>query len=129
MQEFTLSRLDDDGSKTCGTLTVGEVTFQTLERPWLNNKPYVSCIPAGDYVVHRDTTGRHQYYAVADVPNRTYIEIHVANVVEELQGCIALGLGFNEKYGTLVDSKKACDLFIELVGDTSFKLNIVDYTK
>ena len=39
----------------------------TLERPWLNNIAFKSCIPEGIYVIERDHTGRHQWWRVTDV--------------------------------------------------------------
>lgn len=123
-----LVRVTQGLKRTEGIMMVGEHAFYTLERPWLNNKPYISCIPAGQYKVERDHYGRHRYYKLLDVPNRSAIEIHPANYVKQLQGCIALGLGFEEKTGILLNSKKACDLFVDVVGDNSFTLDIINYT-
>ena len=123
MQTYTLTRVLYSGRQTEGYIIVGESQFYTLERPWLDNKPFVSCIPLGTYLVKRDTTGKHQYYRLQNVPNRSLIEIHAANMCEQLEGCIALGYGFSG--GCLVDSKKACDKFLELVGNEDFYLEII----
>lgn len=79
--------------------TLGRMRFPsglelyTLERPWLNNKPFVSCIPDGLYPLEWDTTGR-----IRNVPRlrntspRTQINIHAANWAHQLHGCIAVGM-------------------------------------
>ena len=123
--KLTLTRLTPkDTAQIIGSIVVGEQQFHTLERPDLNNTPNISCIPKGTYKVKRDKLGRHQYYAVQDVPNRTFIEIHEANRVDQLQGCIALGEGFNR--GNLVNSYAACQNFLKLVGEDDFELEIID---
>lgn len=123
--KLTLTRLTPkDETQIIGSIIVGEQQFHTLERPDLNNTPNISCIPKGTYKVKRDKLGKHQYYAIQDVPNRTFIEIHEANKVSQLQGCIALGYGYNK--GNLIDSHRACQDFLKLIGDNDFELEIVD---
>jgi hypothetical protein len=73
----------------------------TVERPWQNNEPYVSCIPIGRYDLKlgtfyrgtQDTADDYAAYQVLDVPGRTYIKIHIANVMDDVQGCIGVGKG------------------------------------
>jgi hypothetical protein len=67
-------------------------TITTLERPWLNNKPNVSCIPEGTYEVHRDRHGRHTWFKILDVKDRTFIEIHEGYKVSHSAGCTLLEL-------------------------------------
>lgn len=63
-----------------------------LERPWLDNKVNVSCIPEGTYEVHRDRHGRHTWFKVLDVEGRTAIEIHEGYKVSHSAGCLLLDL-------------------------------------
>lgn len=65
----------------------------TLEKPDRNNAPDVSCIPKGVYQVLWLYSAAHgcNLYHVMDVPGRSAIEIHGANVQEQLLGCIAPG--------------------------------------
>ncbi len=103
---------------------LGELNFPsglklfTIERPWLENKPFVSCIPAGVYQLEWDTTGRIKNVPrlVATQP-RTQINIHVANWARELHGCIAPGLdwGINEGVPSVTNSRHAMDLFLEQI--------------
>ncbi len=43
-------------------------------------------------VVQR-TSGYHKGWEVQDVPNRTYIMVHVGNYPHNFEGCIGVGLG------------------------------------
>lgn len=64
------------------------LSFDTLELPWRENRPNVSCIPEGIYRIERDHTGRHKWFRVKDVPGRTAIELHGASSVADLKGCV-----------------------------------------
>lgn len=64
----------------------------TLELPWKDNKPQISCIPPGQYkLIHRSSPKYGNHLHVLDVPGRSYILIHPANYVSQLRGCIAPG--------------------------------------
>ena len=84
-----------------GTLETPQRTYHTLELPWRNNRVSVSCIPEGVYplalrrsgVVERTTGGQYRHgWEVQGVLDRTYIMIHPANTIDDLEGCIAPGL-------------------------------------
>ena len=62
----------------------------TIERPWLNNRKQVSCIPEGRYVLERRYTKKFGWHCLLPgVPGRTGILIHsFNNALEESQGCI-----------------------------------------
>lgn len=113
MKHFTLIRsyLHD---KTIGTMIDDNIKVKTLELPWLNNEVNKSCIAEGFYVVRRDKTGRHQYYAIQNVVNRTAIEMHVATNVSQLLGCI----GFSEA---------DINILLDYIGDNSFTLTITHF--
>ena len=85
-------------------LTFGRSTIYTLELPWRGNLRQRSCIPVGTYqcgLVNSPKFGR--VYGVANVPGRSHVLIHSANLAgdvgkgykSQLQGCIspALKLG------------------------------------
>ena len=79
---------------TLGFLSIdGEFECFTLELPWLDNKPYVSCIPEGTYKVELEYSGRFgkELPELRDVPGRSEIKFHPANFPSELKGCIAPG--------------------------------------
>jgi hypothetical protein len=91
-----------------------EFKIKTLELPWLKNAVNISCISEGDYIVYRDKYGRHQYYAIQNVVNRTFIEMHIATNVKDLLGCI----GF---------SRDDIESLLKYVGDNSFTLTITHF--
>lgn len=78
---------------TFGKLTLANgFECATCEPPWLNNRPWVSCVSSGVYPVSR-AKFRDCYEALLlhNVPGRDGIFIHVANWPSQLSGCIAPG--------------------------------------
>ncbi len=109
--------------------TFGRVSYQdfhsySVERPWENNQPFISCIPLGVYKLQLGTYyggdgpgGKRDYpaYKILSVPNRTHIKIHVANIMDDLFGCIAFGtvLGFLDKRWAVLNSRRALAGFMD----------------
>jgi hypothetical protein len=92
MKTFELKRTYST-DRTTGTLTgPNGYTGTTLERPWLNNRVSVSCIPEGTYQVRRDRVGRFTWFAVQNVPGRTNIEFHLGTLPTHSEGCILMSL-------------------------------------
>lgn len=95
----------------------GNKTFEcyTIERPWKNNKPYVSCIPPQPNesrwyeveVLAHSPSFNYPHLWIKDVPDRTWIKVHRANRPSELHGCIAPGLDLG--VGSVGRSKDAMD--------------------
>ncbi len=109
--------------RTEGILTLPDgQQLATLERPWLENKPFVSCVPPGSYIVDRDKTGRFKWYKLREVTGRSFIEIHPANKANQLEGCIAPCMYI--KNGIGYGSREACELILKWFGDNSFVLEI-----
>lgn len=122
-----------------GSIRVGERTFFTCERPWLDNKPYESCVPGGLYsAVKYHTTlpvpesyGGKTWYLIGgsvglNIGHRTRIGIHIGNTMNDLEGCIALGTRLACVSGkwAIGNSTKALEEFAELVPDDKFDLLI-----
>lgn len=99
MKAFLVRLLEDD-KQTLGMLLLfkGENKIfecKTLELPWLNNQPYVSCIPTGAYNVRKHYSSRlGESFHVFDVPGRSEILIHAGNYRRDTLGCILLGMRF-----------------------------------
>ena len=76
-----------------GRLITDAGNLWSLENPWEDNKPFVSCIPPGKYAIKPDTF-RDQYenVAVLDVPGRSAIEFHRGNTALDTSGCILPGM-------------------------------------
>lgn len=68
--------------------------FVTLELPWKNNERKVSCIPEGEYLVHKlypNAKRKYQYFHVQNVPGRDSILFHPGNYTRQILGCILPG--------------------------------------
>jgi hypothetical protein len=99
----------------------------TLELPWLNNQPMVSCIPAGIYKCNRYMSPKRGYevFELQGVPDRTAIEIHIGNYPADTDGCILLGTSYGQN--SIVDSTDAFNKFMAgLNGVNSFYLRVID---
>ncbi len=94
---------------------------RTIERPWLENTPFVSCVPEGTYDIQLDRYHAEDYpaYELLNVVGRTEIKIHAANVSNELAGCIAPGLDetFMKSRWAISSSKATLAQFMEMMGD------------
>jgi hypothetical protein len=78
---------------TPGLMTVdGEPFGVTLERPWMDNKRQVSCIPAATYpiAIRHSPKFNRPMIIIDKVPGRSGILIHGANHWSELKGCVAV---------------------------------------
>ena len=83
---------------TYGVLSKANIPFCcTCELPWRDNKKKISRIPAGQYLVTRyQRPSKEWVFLVNNVPHREMVEIHVANLASELEGCIAVGNAFDQ---------------------------------
>lgn len=94
--KLTLTRTCTSDEGTFGMLSKEGVPLcNTVELPWRDNKPQVSCIPAGVYRVVFSYSPRFKrmLHQIQGVENRSGIRMHIANRAKELQGCIAPGTG------------------------------------
>lgn len=99
---YVLSRTLYDPQGTFGQLIdpQGNKLCLTVELPWLNNHPQTSCIPKGNYQVKAYQSPKHgQVWQIMNVPDRSYIEIHAANTILDLLGCIGTGNALGEVEG------------------------------
>jgi len=129
MKKITLKRDFQDERVTLGRLSSddGELLLESLELPWLGNKPMESCIPAGDYLCRRSYYNRGGYdaYEITAVPNRTHILIHVANYPRDVVGCVGVGKSRDVQVPAVWRSKVAFSEFMAyLNGDVEFHLTI-----
>jgi hypothetical protein len=102
MRNVTLTREQgDDSQGTFGSwVSDSGVCVKSLELPWKDDKPGISCIPLGTYNVRWLFSPKHGWcFHVQDVPGRSYVEIHSCNLagdtelgyVSQLSGCISVG--------------------------------------
>lgn len=113
---FELKRYAYGPEATLGRLRVGDDVFWTVERPWLCNKPFESCIPEGNYQVNPYSSGRYpNVWELQGVPGRSKILIHVGNYARDVQGCIAVGSGLAPGGWWVVRSRAAMERLRDLL--------------
>lgn len=137
-------RLDRYGSTPRGTF--GELrvsgysnTFYTVEKPWQDNEPFMSCVPEGEYDLRWLPTttqvppswGGHSWYlsgATVGVHtgHRTRCCLHIANVADNVEGCVGVGqrLGVVSGQWAVLSSADALTQLLGLVGPEDARLVI-----
>ena len=127
MGEIILERFCYHPNATLGVIRLEGDIFYTVERPWLDNKPNVSCIPEGEYEMSWRTSPRFgETWHIKDVPDRTHILIHVANFSKDVQGCIGLGCELMGDTVAVSQSKAAVALFEYLTEGKEWTIKIVN---
>ena len=117
---------------TFGRLTVGE-DFQcfSVEQPWRDNQPRISCIPEGTYPLVRSAfyRGENDTWEVAAVDGRSRILIHKANRAAELMGCIAPGRSLGVILGewAVVQSAAAFTDLMDAIGRVAEAVMEIDH--
>jgi hypothetical protein len=112
LSEIVLNRFCYHPQGTLGKIELEDEVFWTIERPWLDNRPNVSCIPIGLYPMERRVSPRFgETWYMPDVPDRTWILMHVANFPKDVQGCIGIGMGLMGDRIAVADSRKALEIF------------------
>lgn len=137
MKYLDIIRLESGKSGILGVLRFDRKILSniyTLELPYKDNRPFVSCIPGGHYkakLTQSPTKGLA--IEILNVPGRTHILFHVGNTINDLKGCIAIGShvgddivnskGLISKRG-LVRSKDALDRLLKLLAAEDFEIRI-----
>ena len=123
----TLIRYESTSEGTFGVMTFGDLVLHTVERPWLNNKPFESCIPPDTYHLNYfDRPNGDKVFALTGGTVSLYenpkfkrytVLIHAGNYMKDVVGCIAPGL---IRHGSMVSSsRKAMETLMEIVPDNS----------
>lgn len=124
MKEYVLIIRDYHKDYTSGVFRLvrdNDLLFEgfSLELPWKDNQRNISCIPEGSYKVIRNKTGKHKYYRVENVEDRSLIEFHPANTVNDLAGCLSVGdycaFDFNKETYTIWHTQLFLTKLLELV--------------
>ena len=125
-----LFRLETGPQGTFGRISVGDKSWYTVERQWLNNLSDVSCFPAGIYQARMTFSNRFktELYEMFGIPGRFACRIHPANLAMQLNGCVALG----EKTGTMdgvkcvLVSRPAVRAFESALDKKPFSLEVIN---
>lgn len=135
-EQVFLERLETGDEGTFGRVYFGARSLFTGELPDRGNAPNVSCIPPGRYECRWTYSPhfRRHTYQVMDVPGRSGIRIHSANLMGDramgfkshLYGCIALGRRVGSLSGqkSLLVSRPAMREFTEYMRQRTFTLEI-----
>lgn len=128
MNAYTLTRLPSSDDGTFGQITddTGDILCKTVELPWRDNETDKSCIPVGSYICDLYHSPRHgQVWMLRNVPGRTNCEIHAANTILDLEGCIGVGDSFGQVAGLpAVLNSKATLANLRAILPRSFLLTI-----
>jgi len=112
---------------TLGRLILPGTVLYTIERPWLDNTPFKSCIPEGVYNVGKYSSPKYpDVWELKDVPERTHILIHAANWAKDVQGCIGVGMDLAPGEWWVTYSKNALTILRTLLPD-EFEINVTHY--
>jgi len=120
-----------------GKLYINDEFFcYTLEKEWLDNEKYISCIPPGKYSCKPYSSKKYpDVTQVTNVENRDKILIHAGNYHWDVKGCILLGSSFKEKVtvkkgdtAAVYSSRKTLKEFFAKVG-RDFELEILSKIK
>lgn len=107
---------------TLGILSMNGFQCFTLELPWLDNQPNISCIPKGYYDYRRHESPRNgTVLALEGVEDRTHIQMHSGNFTYNIKGCILVGASItfidNDGIPDLSNSRKTLEKILELSGN------------
>lgn len=114
----------------------GNAFLKTVERPWKDNAPNISCVPEGVYDLIPHKSPKHGECYALQAPDlgvtiygpsqRTHVLFHTANRPSELEGCIAPGTDFGvvDNEWAVVNSKLAMQYFMSHLAGEKAKLII-----
>lgn len=116
------------GRWTLGPDPAQDRVIYQLELPWKNNTPFVSCIPAGRYLLKKEFLAGHPHMhekfgrwfdwlpMYDGVPGRSACFVHLANKPADILGCTAPGMSMSLDW--VGDSKDALALIMALMEKT-----------
>lgn len=119
MKTFRLERQYQERG-TRGKLYDGQnFICETIERP-KHDKDF-PCFEEGYYIAKRYNSPKNKsiVWQLEDVPNRTNIQLHIANWPSELQGCIAPGKEIGSSHTGEPGVLKSRQAFQEFMAMTS----------
>lgn len=130
------TRTNDQGTEGI-LLTEKGFKCRTIELPWRDNSPNISCIPAGVYEVKLRISRKYgRVYHLQGTDPRTYILIHWGNFAGDKSkgfkthsaGCILLGqkAGVINNQKAVLNSRTTCRRFMQHMGEEPFELEIIE---
>lgn len=104
MQQVFLKTAAQNPGGTYGVLTMNNLPLcVTVERPWLDNQPDISCVPRGItmHFTKYQSPKNGWTWISQDAPGRSNIELHAANVPSQVEGCAGMGQYFTTFDGVM----------------------------
>lgn len=138
----TLVRLHENKKQTLGALTIYEgltpvFSCVTLERPDLNNQPFVSRILAGDYILRARFSAKYgNHYQIfrpcgSEIIGRELILVHWGNFFRDTTGCVLVGENISDidgdGYRDITRSKATFRALMETTKSRDVALKIIDF--
>lgn len=138
MKIVYLIRIDTNEQGTRGIWITEDFECCSLELPWKNNAPNISCVPSGQYDVKMRFSRKFgNVYWVTNVDGRSWILVHSGNLAGDVkkgykshvQGCILLGKkwGYLSGQRAVLCSKPTVLSFQKYMEEKPFKLNIYEF--
>ncbi len=136
MQEYQLIRNVSTPEGTSGVWWREGFKLYTIELPWKNNEPDMSCIPDGGYICVPYKSPLHGgVFLLEDVRGRVSVEVHVLNwagdsslgYMTDSKGCIGVGTSLSRIAGQLAVASSAVgmELLRKDCDNKPFKLRII----
>lgn len=127
---LTLIRDSQNDVRTLGHIVDGMgiiLVAATLELPWKDNQPDISCVPVGTYDCKLEYSPVHKkdLYWLQHVKDRGAVEIHIGNFPRDTHGCILLGSAIGADTASIENSTSAFYTFMNFLnGAPDFTLII-----
>lgn len=132
MDIWTLKRVSMSEKATRGVLIdpEGEPYCVTLENPWKNNDPMISCIPEGEYTVIWEYSPKYDryMYTFQNVQGRFGIRVHSGNYESHTKGCPLLGQTYfmNDDIPGIGNSRDTVKAFEKRLNERPFICKIIN---
>lgn len=122
--EIVRERMSPAAPTTGELLVEGEHFCWTLELPWRDNAPGISCIPLGAYGVFMtlSTRFKREMPRLIGVPGRLGVLIHSGNTDHDTEGCILVGNRRDD--GIVYESRDAFARFMEWFGSVGHRATV-----
>ena len=135
-----LFRIRSSAQGTLGFWLTPGFQARTIELPWKNNLPNISCIPAGEYqAVYRYSRKFRHHYWIQDVPDRSWILTHSGIWAGDTEqgykthshGCIIMGKRHGRYQGqdAVFISRATLRAFVNFMDRKPFRLRILNNYK
>ncbi len=129
MKRIKLIRFTRTANETFGEFTFNGIPICcSIELPWRHNARNISCIPQGVYRCTKRVANEKHVIDIYDVSDRTEIQIHIANKVSELLGCIAPGekRGEMDRQPAVLSSSDAMWALWHCFPEEEFELEVIE---